>query len=150
MSAADTVVKMATGAVGGGIIVALIAAVRGLLDYYFDRHNRRAEAATKLASADKTINEAEAIDHETWFRDSREVFAQVKQQGDDCEKALKDTNRELARIRRDLAEVRSTLVGRVDVIDKILPYVHGIPEDELREIRASNRAVRTAIYRVQL
>ncbi|MDP7703163.1 hypothetical protein [Mycobacterium sp. TY815] len=143
MSVADTLINGATGAGGAGIVVAIVQAV-------FSYRGKRAEAAR--------------TESETWISESREAFQRLEDQCDDCKKELAKAKREhrdeMASIRQQhtdeinamrevLVDFKMALIKRTDVVDELLPYVDGLPEDKLREFRRENQAVKFAIIRAQ-
>lgn len=166
MSVADLIIKLAGGAGGGGIVVAAVAAVRGLAEV----RDRRAEAAKKVAEAGKTGKETEVIDHEQWFREAEINYNRLNHQFEACRDELKgakdshhedmealrrehreqigqlrqEHDRQMVRLKREVGEVRDALVASLDDIDTVLPYVQGIPDEKLREIRTANRVRRNA------
>lgn len=140
MSLANLIVTAATGAGGGGFAVAIIQSL-------FSYRGKRADAA-------KAESEAEALDRDTWFKEAEDVFAKVKKECDDCKTELRQAEERhrvaTEKLRLFVTEVRDALIGRADAIDELLPYVQGLPEEKMREIRAANRAVRAAVWRVQV
>lgn len=138
MSIADLLTAAAIGMGGLGGAGALIQAI-------FTRSGARSQAA-------KTGTEDRAIQHKTWFDEAQAAYKLAREQCTDCLNELKaekvDHAKELAGMRRDLAEVRRALILRADVVDELLPYVQGLPDDKMLELRATNRAVKMAAYRV--
>lgn len=143
MSVADTLINGATGAGGAGIVVAIVQAV-------FSYRGKRAEAAQ--------------TESETWMKESKEAFAEIKQQCADCKSELATAKQEhrdemaairqqhrdeMAAMRNELGDFKMALIKRTDVVDELLPYVDGLPEDKLRELRRENQAVKFAIIRAQ-
>lgn len=141
MNITDLIVKVATGVGGLGGLAALILAV-------FSRR--------------KTNADAEDTESGTWRSEAAFTLNEVKAQYVDCKKELarnksehhteieamrREHSREIGVIRRELADVRDALISRADVVDELLPYVQGLPEDKMREMRAANRVVRQAAYR---
>lgn len=133
MNIADIVVSCASGILSGGVGVALINAV-------FNRGGQRAQTAK--------------AESDTWRQEAAENYANVKQQCADCRKDLaaakREHNDQLRMIRRELADVKAALVKRVDVVDEMLSAQQQnkpLSDERLVELRAENRAVRTAIVR---
>jgi hypothetical protein len=132
----NLIISAAVSLFGTGIGVALLQGV-------FSRDGRRADAA-------RTQTEAQARRHEVWFKEAQVAYDRVSKECSDCRAELRKADevhrKEIDGVRRDLSEVRDALIKRVDAFDEILPYVQGLPDDKLRELRAANRAVKMAIW----
>jgi hypothetical protein len=97
-------------------------------------------------------------EREAWFVEAQKSYERVSS---DCENLRGLLNaseerrtesetrhqRELEMVRRELADVRDALFVRLDAFDEVLPYVQGMPDEKVRELRAANRATRSAAYR---
>lgn len=136
LSLANLLISAAMSVCGTGIGVAIL---NGL----FTRDGRRADAANTAA-------EAQALQHETWFDEAKDAYARVSRECADCRTELRNTEErhrvEIDKLRRELGEVKGALIKRVDAVDELLPYVQGLPEEKMHDIRASNRAVRLAVW----
>ncbi|OBJ50624.1 hypothetical protein [Mycobacterium asiaticum] len=143
MSLPDTIINAATGAGGAGIVLAIVQGV-------FSYRSRRADAAR--------------TESDTWLNESKEAFDRLEKQCDDCKKELRDAKQEhrdeiaamrqqhrdeMAAVRNELSDFKLALIRRTDVVDELLPYVDGLPEAKLRELRRENQAVKFAIVRAQ-
>lgn len=136
MNLADILVAAGFGAGGGGTVVALINAV-------FNRGGKRAEAA-------KAETEADALEHDTWFKEANAAYARVDKECKECKTQLRESDerhgKEIGKLRREVGELRDALIKSVDRVDELLPYVQDLPDDKMRELRAANRAVRRAVW----
>lgn len=136
MSLVDLLIPAAVSLCGTGIGVAILNGV-------FSRDGRRADAA-------KTQTEAQARQHEIWFGEAKDAYARVNRECQDCKRQLRESDRlhdtEMSRLRREVAELRDALIKRVDTVDVLLPYVEGMPDEKMREVRASNRAAKAALW----
>ncbi|OBG71319.1 MULTISPECIES: hypothetical protein [unclassified Mycobacterium] len=144
MNLANLMTNGGTGFLGAGILVAVI---EGL----FHRGGRRAEAAAQLAEAAGRKADTVIADHELWREEAKEAYDNAKAECAACKKELKEAKdeheAELSKLQREMAEIRDALNKRLDAIDEMLPYVQGMPEDKMAEIRAANRAARLAVWR---
>lgn len=97
--------------------------------------------------------ERETARQRDWFDEAEAAYKRVNDECSDCKKELQkvkdDHLRQLGALRRELSDVKDALVSRADALDELLPYVEGIPDDKIREIRSANRAVRAAVWRAQ-
>lgn len=140
MSAADSLINAATGAGGAGIAIAIIQAV-------FSARSKRADAA-------KT-------ESETWRDEAKENFERLETLYEKCQKELgtaktihdqeltklrREHGADLSKLRRELGEVKDALSKSLDVIDELLHTPQGLSDAKVREIRASNRAHRAALW----
>lgn len=136
MSIADLLTAAAAGAGGGGVGVALVQAL-------FGRGGLRAQAA-------KTETETEVLDRETWLKQAKDSYDRVDQECKDCKAQLRASDirhgKEMAKLRREVGELRDALLKRVDVVDELLPYVQDMPDDKMREVRTANRAAKLALW----
>lgn len=115
-----------------------------LVNHVFTRGTRKAEKTQ--------------VDHETWFREAEKSYDRAISECQDCktrliaadlryEEADRRHDEEMASVRTQLADLKDAVVTRADVVDELLPYVQGLPEDKLLELRAANRAVKLAVFR---
>lgn len=87
MSLVDALIRLATSAGGGAIVVALIAAIRALL-----MRSKRAEAAQAdkaEAEAEKTEAEADEIERRRWFREAADAYGRLEGEWKGCRKDLR-------------------------------------------------------------
>lgn len=119
-----TFVASCIGAIGG--IVAIIQII--------------VSTRTRRADASQTETETDVLDRKTWMIEAHESYGELKEKYEACCK-------EIVSLRQEVGELKDALIGRVEEFDETLPYVQGLPDDKMREIRASNRAVKMAVYR---
>jgi uncharacterized protein (DUF3084 family) len=104
-----------------------------------------------LAGLIKVLLDHNQAKNKEWFEEAQKSYARVSEQCDDCQKKLQalEENRakEIAQMRAELADVKIALMGRTDVVDEILAYVQGVPDEKMTEIRAQNRAARMAVLK---
>lgn len=139
LSLANLLISTAVSLCGTGIGVAILNGV-------FSRDGRRADAA-------RTAGEDQARRHEIWFDEATAAYARVSKECADCRTELHAADErhraEMATLRRELGEVKDALIKRVDAVDELLPYVQGLPEEKMREIRTANRVVRMAVWGIR-
>lgn len=138
-SVVNLLISAAVSLMGTGIGVAILNGV-------FTRDGRRADTA-------RTQTEDQARKHEIWFEEATAAYARVSQECVDCREALRTADEryrgEIETLRRELGEVKDALLKRVDAVDELLPYVQGVPEEKMRDIRAANRVVRMAVWGIR-
>lgn len=139
LSLVNLLISAAVSLCGTGIGVALLQGV-------FSRDGRRADAA-------RTAGEDQARRHEIWFDEAKDAYARVSKECADCREELRNTEErhrtEIATLRRELGEVKDALIQRVDAVDELLPYVQGLPDEKMHDIRAANRVVRMAVWGIR-
>lgn len=144
MNVANVLTSIGAAVISSSVIVALI---NGL----FSRGGQRAEAALKQAEAARSKHETAVADHDLWRKEAREAYDTVKKECSDCKQELREAKREhdaeIERLTKELAEIREALLRRLDTVEELLPFVHGMPLDKVTEIRQANRATRNAIWR---
>lgn len=96
MSVADALIKIATSAGGGAIVVALIAAAKGLLTY-----SRRGEAA----HTSKTQAEADEIEHQRWFREAAKAYERIEGECKGCRAELRVISGAFYELLDDLSDI---------------------------------------------
>lgn len=139
MSLVDLLIPAAVSLCGTGIGVAILNGV-------FSRDGRRADAA-------RTAGEDQARRHEIWFDEAKDAYARVSKECASCRTELREADerhrREMDTLRRELGEVKDALLKRIDAVDELLPYVQGLPEEKMRDIRTANRVVRMAVWGIR-
>lgn len=99
-------------------------------------------------------------ERKAWFDEAQAAYQRLSEDCDALRKQLRESDErsnkaerrhqeELRGVRRELADVRDALFTRLDAFDEVLPYVQGLSDEKVRELRAANRAVRKAVYRGQ-
>lgn len=99
-------------------------------------------------------------ERKAWFEEAQAAYERLSEDCDRLRTDLRNSDKrrnetekrhqeELRVVRRDLADVRDALFTRLDAFDEVLPYVQGLSDEKVRELRAANRAVRSAVYRGQ-
>lgn len=90
-------------------------------------------------------------ERDKWMRESKEAYSQVKTECRECQEKLdavqKKHAEEIRVIKRELADVKEALLDRIEALDEIIPYITNLPDEKVRELRASNRAHRQAAFR---
>lgn len=136
LNLANIIISTAISLCGTGVGVALLQGV-------FSRDGRRAEAA-------KTAAEGQAQRHEIWFNEAQAAYDRVNKECSECKQELaaaeKRHQTEINQLRREVGDLKDAVISRIDDMNEVLPYVQGMPDDKVREIRAANRAVKMAIW----
>jgi hypothetical protein len=153
MNIADVLVKLAGGGLGGCVVVAIVAAIKALSTWQSvrtDAAKGESEAVRNKSEAKKIAIEADILDRDLWLREAHTQYEGLKIEYAECRRELSETkqahDQAIGRVSREVGELKDALIRRVDVINELLPYVEGLPDDKMREIRAENRAVKMAIW----
>jgi hypothetical protein len=116
------------------------------------------DAKKKQAAAEEKKQQAAAErlehDRDEWMKDSKDAYVRVAGECAACKDELASCKKELADIRRneiepmkrDNAAIKEALLGRIEVLDEILPYTN-LPDEKIDELRRVNRAQRAAVFR---
>lgn len=133
------------------LIIALVSSAGfwGILQWIMNRQARkeaRTEAARKnqrdLDHHARVLAEAQEAAQRAALDSLEGAYNRVTSECSECRRKLEE-------VLKELADIKDVLIERLDAFDEILPYVQNLPDDKLRDLRAANRAVKMAVYRVR-
>lgn len=94
------------------------------------------------------VAEEKEKERDQWMKDSERAYARLEKENQDIRKELDRVKRdELEPLKRDQAALREALIGRIEVIDELLPHINHLPPEKVRDLQRLNRAERIAAFR---
>lgn len=87
-------------------------------------------------------------ERDQWMEESKAAYARLEQENEDIRAELSRVKREeLEPLKRDQAALREALIGRIEVIDELLPHINHLAPEKVRDLQRLNRAERIAAFR---
>lgn len=116
MFATELITSAAVGLCSSGVLVASVQA-------FFNRTTRNAEA-------ERQQSEAQARQHETWFREAEAAYQRV--------------NNECNKCRQELQELRNVTENLIEALAEVIPMLP-LDDDRTLKLRVAARAARQVL-----
>ena len=97
------------------------------------------------------VQERREHERDEWMREAQAAYERVQGECAGFRREIERLRREeIEPLKRDNAAMKDALLDRIEALDEVLPFITSLPDEKIRELRASNRAHRQAVFRGRL